>query len=160
MTAALLAVLAWLFRVKPEEETFNVAAMPAGVVDWVRSAERAAARTDTPASLILAMIWQESSGNPDAVGSAGEIGLMQLKPLAIIDAERYLGLEPGALDPTVGTDNVLLGAAYLANQIEITGNVDDGIRAYNQGVTGAKRNPEAANKYFNSVRSKWTTITN
>lgn len=33
-----------------------------------------------PSELVLAVIWQESHFKPDAIGKAGEVGLMQLNP--------------------------------------------------------------------------------
>jgi soluble lytic murein transglycosylase-like protein len=76
-------------------------------------------------SLVDAVMWQESRYNPDAVSSAGAIGLMQLMP----GTARYLGVNPR--DPW---QNVFGGAAYLRMQLDKFGNVVPlALAAYNAG---------------------------
>jgi len=76
-----------------------------------------ASRTfNIPVSLILAIIRQESAGNPRAVGSAGEIGLMQVMPTTAFHL-RKLGYpcevyrKEDLFDPKT---NIFCGASYLA----------------------------------------------
>ena len=42
----------------------------------------AAAKHDVPKELIKAVIWKESRFNPKEIGSKGEVGLMQITPIA------------------------------------------------------------------------------
>jgi len=69
-----------------------------------------------PPSLILAVIRVESSGNPRAVGSAGEIGLMQILPRTAFYLKELgypcpIRKESDLFDPYV---NIMCGTSYLA----------------------------------------------
>jgi soluble lytic murein transglycosylase-like protein len=91
--------------------------------------ERAAARFALPSDLVWAVIAAESDGRPDAVSSAGAMGLMQLMPAtwAMLRARLALGEDP--FDPA---DNILAGAAYLRELLDRYG--DPGfLAAYNAG---------------------------
>jgi soluble lytic murein transglycosylase len=74
----------------------------------------AAARYGVDAALVKAVIWRESWFNPQAVGRAGEIGLMQVTEPAArewAEAERVPMFVPSHLfDPA---KNALAGAWYL-----------------------------------------------
>ena len=61
--------------------------------------------TDVSPALVLAVMGIESSGNVDAVSSAGAVGLMQLIPAT---AERF-----GVTDSTDAAQNIRGGVAYL-----------------------------------------------
>lgn len=75
--------------------------------------------------LVLAVMWQESRGNPDAISRAGAIGLMQLMPKTAAS----LGVNPH--DPA---ENINGGAAYLQSRLELTGgDIDKALAAYNCG---------------------------
>lgn len=60
--------------------------------------------------LLEAVIEAESGGNPDAVGQAGEIGLMQIYPEYHLDRAWRLGV----YDLFEPLGNILVGADYLA----------------------------------------------
>jgi len=67
-------------------------------------------------SLILSIIRVESSGNPNAVGSAGEIGLMQIKPSTAFYMKRLgypcpINKDRDLFDPYT---NIMCGTSYLA----------------------------------------------
>lgn len=104
---------------------------PTDVRRWRDFAVDAGRRYAVSPQLVLAVIWQESYGNPSARGSAGEIGLMQLKDVAAID----VGFRSAPWAPEA---NIFVGTAYLALQTDRMGNVYDGLRAYNQGEGGAR----------------------
>ncbi|MBL9053765.1 MAG: lytic transglycosylase domain-containing protein, partial [Tabrizicola sp.] len=61
--------------------------------------------TNVSPALVLAVIGIESAGNPEAVSSAGAVGLMQLIPAT---AERF-----GVTDSTDPVQNIKGGVAYL-----------------------------------------------
>lgn len=109
------------------------------VSQWQEITIEAAAPYKLPWQIVLAQIWQESVGDPDAQGSAGEIGLMQLKPGAIIDIEQfgYGRFDDYDINPKV---NVKAGASYLDLNMRsgrAAGDIHLALRMYNQGPTGA-----------------------
>ncbi len=74
--------------------------------------ESAAKRTGIPVDVLIAQGKQESGWNPNAVGSAGEIGVMQVKPSTA--ANPGYGLKP--IDPATLKDpavNIAFAADYL-----------------------------------------------
>ncbi len=85
-------------------------------------------------ALVLGLIQVESTFRPDAVSSAGAVGLMQIRPAT----GRYLAKQmrmPWAgretlLDPEA---NVRLGIAYLAELRDGFGNLGAALAAYNWG---------------------------
>ena len=60
--------------------------------------------------LLEAIIEEESGGDPDAVGQAGEIGLMQIYPKYHTERMQRLGI----MDLSEPEGNILAGADYLA----------------------------------------------
>lgn len=74
----------------------------------------AAARYGVPPSLVKAVAWRESRFDPDARGSKGELGLMQIMEAAALEwaaADRAQTFEyQHVLDPAT---NTLAGAFYL-----------------------------------------------
>ena len=74
--------------------------------------------------LLLRMMFQESSGDQNAVSEAGAIGLMQLMP----DTAKYLGVNPNN-----ARENVTGGARYLREQLDRFGTVPLALAAYNAG---------------------------
>jgi soluble lytic murein transglycosylase len=79
----------------------------------------AALRYGIDAALVKAVIWRESGFLPDARGSSGELGLMQLQAMAAhewADAEGIVGFQHGhCLDPRT---NTLAGAFYLGKLLK------------------------------------------
>lgn len=97
---------------------------------------RAAREAGLEPSLVGAIVYVESRGQPEAVSSAGAMGLMQLMPAAAGDAARALGLaEPdrAALLSDVEL-NLRLGARHLAWTLEHEErHVERALCAYNAG---------------------------
>jgi soluble lytic murein transglycosylase len=101
---------------------------------------RVAERYDLDPYLVAAMVNTESGYNPEAVSSAGAVGLMQLMPDT---ADWVTGLpgwqggdSPDLSDPD---DNLELGACYLRYLIDMLGGgTRPALAAYNagQGVVG------------------------
>lgn len=54
---------------------------PASILQWCDLITQHADENGLPPSLIAALIWQESGGNPLAYSASGAVGLMQVMPL-------------------------------------------------------------------------------
>jgi len=82
--------------------------------------------------LVAGLIQVESAFNPHALGDGGlSHGLMQLH-----EKGAGSGVPPWRLHSIA--NNVRIGCAYLRVCIDATGNVEDGLSAYNQGLAGWK----------------------
>lgn len=91
-------------------------------------------------AIFLALVEQESGFNVDAEGSAGEIGLCQLKPIAVRHVNQYwrrfFTIKQITATPYL---NLVCGALFLKLQLdEFNGDYFDALRAYNQGASGAR----------------------
>jgi soluble lytic murein transglycosylase-like protein len=92
----------------------------------------AASRYGVDPNLVAAVIWAESSGDPNAVSTRGAKGLMQLMP----DTARELGVKR-VLDPG---ENVEGGTRYLRNLLDAhDGDVKLALAAYNAGPEAVRR---------------------
>lgn len=114
---------------------------------------------------VLAMIDQESGGNPNpSDGSAGEVGIMQVKQGALTDVINIQHLPFKTLDQIRDVEtNIQYATAYLALQFDrVGGNEYDALRAYNQGYAGMDRTDkgqlEKGKAYAKSVISKKTVL--
>lgn len=93
---------------------------------------------DVPVELAHAVVRVESNFNPKARGSAGEIGLMQIKP-ATARMMGYSGTKKGLFDPET---NIKYGMKYLAAAHELGGGQTcNTILKYNAGHGARKMNP-------------------
>ena len=102
-----------------------------------------------PVDLAHAVVRVESNFNPRARGSAGEIGLMQIKP-ATARMMGYRGGAKGLYDPET---NIKFGMKYLAMAHELGGGTTCGtILKYNAGH-GAKRMNPVSKRYCGKVQS-------
>jgi len=84
--------------------------------------QEASQKTGIPVDVLKAQAAQESGFNPGATGSAGEVGLFQIKPSTAKDPGFGMqGVDPATLrDPR---SNILFGAQYLkarAGQADLT----------------------------------------
>ena len=102
-----------------------------------------------PVDLAHAVVRVESNFNPKARGSAGEIGLMQIKP-ATARMMGYSGSAKGLYDPET---NIKFGMKYLAMAHDLSGGTTCGtILKYNAGH-GAKRMNPVSKRYCGKVQS-------
>ncbi len=83
--------------------------------------------------LVLAVIGVESGWEPGAVSERGARGLMQIRTLAQAAEEQDAGLPPG--DPHDPEHNVRMGIRYLSRMVDVFGDVDLALVAYNAGPT-------------------------
>lgn len=92
----------------------------------------ASARYEMDPNLIRAVIRAESSYNPNAVSSAGAMGLMQLMPRT---AESL-----GVTDPFNISQNVHAGTRYLRNLLDrFDGDLELALAGYNAGAGNVMR---------------------
>lgn len=108
-----------------------------------------ASQYGVPVSLAHAVVRVESNFNPKARGSAGEIGLMQIKP-ATARMMGYSGSRKGLFDPET---NIKFGMKYLAAAHQLGGGETcSTILKYNAGH-GAKRMNPVSKRYCGKVLS-------
>lgn len=122
----------------------------------------ASAEFGIPARRIYAMIMTESRNDQNALGSAGERGLMQIKESALIDFNRrfpnrktWLGFPVGfdfddLFDPTI---NIMVGTGYLKIQNDVLGNLDDATQAYNAGLSAFVADRRKGLNYLMTVKA-------
>jgi soluble lytic murein transglycosylase-like protein len=91
-----------------------------------------AAKYSLPAELVHAIIEAESAYMPDAVSSAGAIGMMQLMPAT---AQRF-----GITDLTDASENIEGGTRYMRYLLDLhDSNLELAIASYNAGEEAVKR---------------------
>ena len=104
----------------------------------------AAAQYEVDPALVKAVVWRESRFNPQARGSAGELGLMQLQEIAAqewADAERIPAFRHAhCLDART---NTLAGTFYLGKLLQRYRHTDDpvpyALADYNAGRANVLR---------------------
>ncbi|PDQ17233.1 lytic transglycosylase [Mesorhizobium sanjuanii] len=102
---------------------------------------RYAATYGVPVSLANAVVKIESNYQPNIVGGAGEIGLMQIKP-ATARMMGYTGSVKGLFNPDT---NIRYGMKYLAMARGLGGGTTCGtILKYNAGHAAKRMNPVSA----------------
>jgi soluble lytic murein transglycosylase-like protein len=111
-------------------------------------------RPNVRTALILAVILRESRGEAGAAGPTGDYGLMQITRPAWADYQTETGdletvvFPDSMLDPRL---NIRVGSWFLNRKIEEMGTVRDGLRAYNAGTAGARRDPSQSADYADST---------
>lgn len=85
--------------------------------------------------LIMAVCEHESNWNPDAVGTLGDTGLMQIVPKYHGERMQYLGVT----DLTDPYSNILVGADYLAELATKYEDVAEALMVYNMGKEKAEK---------------------
>jgi len=129
-------------------------ALPAAYDEYAASINQVATDEGVPTSLLAALVWSESSFNPDAESSAGARGLAQLMPATAAG----LGVD---IDNPV--DNLRGGARYLRQMLDRFGSVELALAAYNAGpgavtrANGIPDYPETQN-YVTKVMARAATL--
>ena len=105
--------------------------------------------------LLEAIIEAESGGDPDAVGQAGEIGLMQIYPMYHMNRMEDIGVRY-LFDPR---SNIFVGADYLAELFEEHKDTGTVLMVYN-GVQNAKERGKIGNytEYAKSIMKQTISL--
>ena len=105
-----------------------------------------------PTGLVMKLMNRESKLDPTAVGSAGEIGLMQVKPDVAEEVMRRRALG-GIEDLADPRENILAVMGYLQSLSKQLGGIEPAVEAYNTGP-GAYRKGKRSPSYVRSVLSR------
>jgi cell wall-associated NlpC family hydrolase len=103
---------------------------PSGAASYAKAFSAAEQRYGLPSGILSAVAHAESNYRPDAVSSAGAIGLMQLMP----DTANALGVDP--TNPAQAIDGA---ARLLKGQLNKYGSVQLALAAYNAGGPAVDR---------------------
>lgn len=128
----------------PSTEAAAVAAkagipLPSGVpAEYLPFYQEASKRTGIPVAVLVAQGKQESNFNPDAVGSAGEIGIAQIKPSTASSPGWGLkGIDPATLrDPRVAINfqaDYMKARAGVGADFSDPKTIDLALASYNGG---------------------------
>lgn len=91
-----------------------------------------------PYSLALAVAETESHFNMEAVGAAGEVGIMQLNPGP--ESTYWAALEADTQqDPTTPAGNIVCGVYLLGTHLAAYEDAEKALMAYNMGAGGASQ---------------------
>jgi hypothetical protein len=94
------------------------------VLQWLPEIQSASAQTGVPAEYIAAVIRVESGGDPNAVSSAGAIGLMQVMSYEFESQgiSSDLWYDPGT--------NILAGSTEIGKFMASTGSIEQALASY------------------------------
>ncbi len=112
--------------------------------------QEASRRFHLPGSWLRAVMRAESHGDAKSVSDKGAIGLMQIMPQTYAELRARYGLGPDPFDPH---DNILAGAAYLADMFARYGSpgflaaYNAGPRRYEQHLLGGRQLPPETTDY-------------
>lgn len=125
---------------------------PLPETQWDSLILEASAKYGVDPGLVKSMMMAESSGNPNALSSAGAMGLMQLMPAT---AESL-----GITNPWDPAQNIMGGTRYLRGLLDRFGDPELAVAAYNAGpgavrkFNGVPPYPETQG-YVARVMSNW-----
>lgn len=94
------------------------------VLQWLPEIKSASAATGVPAEYIAAVIRVESGGDPNAVSSAGAMGLMQVMPNEFQSQgiSEDLWFDPGT--------NIMAGSTEIGKFLSSTGSIEQALASY------------------------------
>lgn len=119
--------------------------------------------------MILAVVAQESHGNPNARGrlrsgkESGAMGLMQIKLETAQKMAKFFGLRVDSVEDLFKPEiNVAVGCAYLIRLISRYGNWKEALIAYNLGHSAVdnllERGAPLPTRYYEHVISKYRIL--
>lgn len=101
--------------------------------------EQASAAFGLPVSLVNAIIACESNFKPQAVSSAGAVGMMQLMPATKAGWASELGITGDREDPKFNIYVGTYGFAKLLKMPEVKGDLNRAIAAWNWGIGNLRK---------------------
>ena len=124
-------------RVIPDYDMRSFDSLPRAIWDLLyprefwSSVRRYARLNHLDPYLVMALIRQESAFNPEAVSSAGALGLMQILPETVGPARSRRIISQRLFNPAY---NLRFGCLYLRRTLQkFHGNIDEALAAYNAG---------------------------
>lgn len=108
-------------------------------------------KTLTLDRLTKSVMKAESNGDPKALSPKGAIGLMQVMPKTGKEMARKLGIE---YQPNNPKQNVLLGKAYLLEQLERFKDLPLALAAYNAGPSQVAHLVKKYGNSFEAIKDK------
>lgn len=96
-----------------------------------------ARKAGVPVDLALALAYMESGFQQNVTSSVGAVGVMQVMPGTGQWVAKYLVKRPLNLRDI--HDNVVAGIRYFKMLLRITGNADEALAGYYQGLTSVRR---------------------
>lgn len=114
----------------------------------------AAQKEQVPSTLIVAMVFTESTFNGNAKSKKNAVGYMQVRP-KWWDSKTPYNLKDKY-------ENLYAGAWVLGHYEEKTGNLDEAVKAYNIGLTDYNkgRSVAAADRYYGKVSAEFKKVQN
>jgi soluble lytic murein transglycosylase-like protein len=157
---ALVLVLVLTMAMPKVEEMYRRNTAKKVVDQWRSTAEKYAAFWRVDCREILAIICQESSGNPDSVNPADPSrGLMQITPGALQDFNKATNRAYTFQDMFVPWMNVEVGTWYYATRYQRTSDRKKAFAAYNAGlgnIPAGMSYAEKVEKYLVHVKEYYT----
>ncbi len=135
------ALLSWFLiagrgRPKPALSPSEITGpVPTRVLQWTDEVIPEARAVDLDPRLVLALIWQESGGDPNARGTNGEVGLGQVKDAAA----QQVGFRMAPWTPILNIRATARYLAWIKQQAGRGEGLPDVIGMYNQGPTGFRQ---------------------
>lgn len=99
--------------------------LPPSILQWKPYAEQASHAYGVPVPVLLALIDEESGGNPGETSPTGAKGITQFEPSTA--AIYHVNTEPG------GEYSQVMGAAHYLHDLGYTTNPEKALAAYNAG---------------------------
>lgn len=117
------------------EEVYRRSVAKKVVTNWRPLADQYAAYWRVDPKVVLSIICQESSGNPDSVNpSDPSRGLMQITPGALTDFNKAVGRSYSFDDLFIPYKNIEVGTWYYATRLSRAGSQHNALAAYNAGL--------------------------
>lgn len=153
MIWVLIGILALAVLLKPESiMVVNDKALSDFKSKWYNTAFFWGNYHNVPIELILAVIYKESRGDPNAQGKTGDWGLMQITQPALTDYNTHRGASYQIIEMLNPNRCVDVGTWYLSWLHSHYGlDWADTLRAYNVGIGNVLKSKEAGKLYASSV---------
>jgi len=146
----MLAALAVQVAASPAYARPDLDELYSGPDLYRRLAQHRAVENDVPFALVDAVMGVESAYKPQAVGDAGEVGLMQVLP----STATMLGFQGSLVELAVPVTNIQYGTQYLADAWRLAdGDICTTVMKYRAGH-GETRFSERSVNYCLSVRRR------